>query len=137
MMKIKAHNSEQAARGYVMFELARRGYTVQFTDSRFPLEDLLVVSPSGKHFGIDVKGQQAKNVWLLKEPIANPELFFVFAYVPPEGEARLFILSSEIATKLWREKNATIQAARGNSSPFDFGWNAALPYENRFDLLPK
>jgi hypothetical protein len=56
-MKLTKHNVEQMARGYLMYQLARRGYCVQITDSRFPAYDLLVVSPTGKHFGIEVKGQ--------------------------------------------------------------------------------
>jgi len=66
-MKLSSHNTEQAARGYMMYQLAKRGYTVQFTDSRFPLEDLLVLSPSGKHFGIDVKGMRGRGSWIYKE----------------------------------------------------------------------
>lgn len=49
-MKLSRHNLEQMARGYLMYQLAKRGYNVQITDSRFPTVDLLVVSPSGKYF---------------------------------------------------------------------------------------
>lgn len=64
-MKLTTHNVEQAGRGYALYVLARRGYVVQFTDSRFPDEDLLVVSPDGFHFGIDVKAQRTKNFWCM------------------------------------------------------------------------
>jgi hypothetical protein len=53
-MGLTKHNVEQMARGYLMYELAKRGFKVQLTDSRFPVVDMLVVSPTGRHFGIDV-----------------------------------------------------------------------------------
>ncbi len=60
--RLTSHNVEQAARAFASFELARRGYVVQPTDSRFPTEDLLVVSPNGKHFGIGKWGSGRSNI---------------------------------------------------------------------------
>ena len=84
-MKLTRHNVEQMARAYLMYELAKRGYCVQITDSRFPTYDMLVVSPSGKHFGIEVKGQSAKNFWRFDEREPHPEMYYAFVYVPAEG----------------------------------------------------
>jgi len=86
-----------------MYQLAIRGYTVQFTDSRFPTEDLLIVSASGKHFGIDVKGQRTKDFWQFGYKRPNPELFIAYVYVPMEGVARSFIVPSGIAMRRWKK----------------------------------
>jgi len=140
-MKTSNHNTEQSARGYLMYQLARRGYNVQFTDSRFPGEDLMVSSPSGKHFGIDVKGMRTKNFWLLKEPTANPELFYAFVYVPEVGYPRVFIMTSEVALKFWQEVKEDNYARNlvntKKKSPFVPGINWTTPhqYEDRYDLL--
>ena len=73
-MKLTRHNVEQMARGYLMYQLARHGYNVQLTDSRFPKYDILAVSPDGKHFGIEVKGQSTKNFWRFDEREPNQEM---------------------------------------------------------------
>ena len=52
---------------------------VQFTDSRFPAEDLLIVNPNGFHFGIDIKAQRAKNFWRMWEPKVSDQFFI---YLP-------------------------------------------------------
>jgi len=62
-MELTTYNTEQAARGYLMYALAIRGYKCLLAGSRFPAEDMLLVSPSGKHFGIEIKGQSTKNFW--------------------------------------------------------------------------
>ena len=81
-MKLTKHNVEQMARGYLMYELARQGYYVQITDSRFPTYDMLVVSPGGKHFGIEVKGQSTKNFWRFEERQPHPECIMLLFSFP-------------------------------------------------------
>ena len=81
-MKPSRHNVEQMARGYLMYELSKRGYNVQLIDSRFPVVDMLVVSPSGKHFGIDVKGQRTNNFWRFNEKNLS-RICFMFLYMSP------------------------------------------------------
>jgi hypothetical protein len=143
---MKSHNTEQSARGYIMFQLARRGYTIQFTDSRFPLEDLVCISPSGKHFGIDVKGQVTKNYWLLKKPIPNPELFYAFVYIPGEGEPSVFIMDSDTTLKCWLEmeqetyrriKIGELSPIKNEKSfPWGLHWTTPHLYKDRYDVLP-
>ena len=108
-MKVSRRNVEQMARGYLMYQLARRGYHVQITDSRFPTYDMLVVNPSGKHFGIEVKGQGTKNFWRFNERAPHTEMFYAFVYVQQEGEPKVFIMDSETTMQLWKEyKNNAI-----------------------------
>jgi hypothetical protein len=137
-MKLSRHNVEQMARGYLMYQLAKRGYNVQITDSRFPAVDLLVVSPSGKHFGIDVKGQRTKNFWRFNEREANQEFYFAFMYVPEEGTPRVFIMDSEKTINLWREyKQKAIKRGLKEDSIWGLNWTQPHPYEDRYDLLPQ
>ena len=137
-MKLSRHNVEQTARGYLMYQLAKRGYNVQITDSRFPTVDLLVVSPSGKHFGIDVKGQRTKNFWRFNEREANQEFYFAFVYVPEGGTPRVFIMDSEKTINLWREyKQKAIKRGLKEDSIWGLNWTQPHPYEDRYDLLPQ
>jgi hypothetical protein len=137
-MKLSTHNVEQAGRGYALYELAKRGYIVQFTDSRFPKEDLLVVSPSGFHFGIDVKAQRTKNFWIIREPIASEQFFYFLIYLDAKKDKPdLFILPSNEMHHLWHEyKNRML----GNGAPEDniwgINWTTPRPYQNNWSCLP-
>lgn len=137
-MPLSRHNVEQMVRGYLMYELARRGYNVQITDSRFPAVDMLVVSPSGEYFGIEVKGQRTKSFWRFNERKPKPDLFYAFVYVPEKGNPRVFIMDSTSTMKLWKEYKDN--AIKRGSSPEDniwgLNWTQPHPYENRYDLLP-
>ena len=141
---MKPHNTEQAARGLLMYHLALRGYTIQFTDSRFPMEDLLCISPNGKHFGIDVKGQRTPNFWRFNEPHKNPELFFAFVYVPENDEPRVCIIDNATANKLWyqyrddtwQRNDIKLIKRKPDSYQWGINWKTALEYENNYDVLP-
>ena len=136
-MKLTRHNVEQMARAYLMYELAKRGYFIQITDSRFPAYDMLVVSPSGKHFGIEVKGQRTRNFWRFEEREPNPEMYYAFVYVPEEGSPRVFIIDSTMTMELWRQykQNAMAKGAKEDNI-WGINWTTPYPYENKYDLLP-
>jgi hypothetical protein len=133
-MKLTKHNVEQMARGYLMYELAKRGYRVQITDSRFPAYDMLVVSLSGKHFGIEVKGQSTKNFWRFDEREPNPEMYYAFVYVPVEGLPRVFIMDSMTTMDYWRKYKQGSTAKR--VTQWGINWKGPHPFEDRYDLLP-
>jgi hypothetical protein len=143
-MKLTKHNVEQMARGYLMYELARRGYQVQITDSRFPKYDMLVVSPSGKHFRIEVKGQSTKNFWRFNDRSPHLEMYYAFVFVPPEGLPRVFIMNSKETMRLWKEyKDNSIKRTLEIKGRFkDHGiwglrWTQPIEFENKYDALPK
>jgi hypothetical protein len=120
-----------------MYELARRGYKVQLTDSRFPAEDLLVVSPKGKHFGIDVKGQSTKNFWRMKEPPANDELFFALVFVSQTKAPSVYLLTSRKARKLWRAyKKASLAAGGPEDNIWGMNWTTPHPFLDHWHILP-
>ncbi len=138
-MKPSRHNTEQMTRGYLMYQLAKRGYNIHLTPQNFPFADMLVVSPEKRSFTIDVKGQISKNFWFFKECIPQEIHFFAFIYVPEEGTPRVFIMDSVTAMKLWHEYKAAGLARNPNTKDQFWGlnWTTPHPYEDRYDLLPK
>ncbi len=131
------HHTEQAARAYLMYHLAMRGYTIQMTDSRFPCEDMLVVSPNGKHFGIEVKGQSTRNFWRYTCPDNNLERFYVFVYVNLKG-SRVFVMTCEEAQKRWHEyRDKCIAQGRDYQGQWGIAWKTPFDCEDKWALLPK
>jgi hypothetical protein len=133
-MKLTRHNVEQMARGYLMYELARRGYCVQITDSRFPAYDMLVVSSSGKHFGIEVKGQSQKNFWRFEQREPNPEMYYAFVYVPIEGNPQVFIMDSITTMDYWKKYKQDHPTFK--DTQWGIPWKGPFPFENKYELLP-
>ncbi|MGA1979863.1 MAG: hypothetical protein ABSG99_04775 [Sedimentisphaerales bacterium] len=137
-MKLSNHNVEQMARGYLMYELAKRGYCVQITDSRFPAYDMLVVSPSGKHFGIEVKGQSKKKFWLFNERQPNPEMYYAFVFAPQNEKPRVFIIDSSTTMHLWKEyKDKTLKRTSKGGHIWGLNWTQPHQFEDRYDILPQ
>jgi hypothetical protein len=137
-MKISTHNTEQAARGYLTYALAMRGYKSLLADSRFPAEDMLVVSPFGKHFGIEVKGQSTKNFWRFTYRAPNPEVFWAFVFVPQNGTPTICIMSSTDTMKLWKDyKEKAIAKGSKEENQWGLPWTTPLKFQDRWDLLPE
>jgi hypothetical protein len=63
-----------------------------------PLADLMVVSPNGEMFLIDVKGLYRTNPWIIKRKPVKANLFYVLAFVPAEGPNQFFVMSQEQAS---------------------------------------
>ena len=136
-MALSKHNVEQMARGYLMYELAKRGYNIQITDSRFPVVDMLVVSPTGKYFGIDVKGQRTKNFWRFNEKEPKKDLFYAFVFVPENGIPRVFIMDSKTTMNEWNKyRDAAIKRGAPEENIWGLNWTTPHPFENKYDLLP-
>lgn len=61
------HHVQWAAQFEVAAELCKRGCDVAFTmGNATPLADLMVLSPSGHTFLVDVKGQSSRNFGALR-----------------------------------------------------------------------
>lgn len=136
-MKMDTHNTEQAARGYLAYALATRGYRSLLADSRFPAEDMMVVSPCGKHFGIEVKGQSTKNFWRFGYRVPNAEVFWAFVYVPQAGAPQVCIMTSAQTMALWKEyKERAVAKGSKEDNQWGLPWTAPLSFADRWDLLP-
>ena len=135
----KRYQTQWASQFLVAAELTRRGYLVSLTLGNAPTADLLVVSPSGKHFMVNGKGQSTRNFWLIKRESSQEDLFYILVYLPKEGSPRYFVLSSREMMNERKKYEGHIKA-RGGSYRDELGgfnWSTAFPYENRWDVLPK
>ena len=77
-MKKKArsvHQTQWTAQFAVASELCKQGYQVALTLGNHPTVDLMVVSPGGKQFLVDVKGQYSPNFWSVKRKPKTDDLF--------------------------------------------------------------
>jgi len=137
--QLKRYRTQWAAQFYVAAELTRRGYLVSLTLGNAPVADLLVVSPRGKHFMIDVKGQATRNFWIIKRRAPRDDLFYILVYLPKGNERpRFFILSSSELMEEREEYRRHIEL-KGRKYRDELGginWSTALKYEDRWDGLP-
>jgi hypothetical protein len=76
--------TQWAAQFFVGAELTRRGYIVGFTLGNARATDMLVLSPSGQSFPVEVKGLARPNYWLVKKPDRKSARIYVFALIPQE-----------------------------------------------------
>jgi hypothetical protein len=117
----KTEQTQWAATYLVAAGLTRRGYRVGWPMGNAPEKDLLVESPKGTRFEVDVKGgtygQNVKKYWhivqekRLKEKV-QPQLYFAFVRVDPQPEEDVdfFLLSHGDLIKL----NAKVYADSKN-----------------------
>jgi hypothetical protein len=137
VMKMLPFSTEQAARGYLMQQLAFRGYLVQLTDSRFPRADMLVVSPENKYFGIDVKGQQTRNFWQYKCPKVSIDLYYAFVFVSASEPSFACVMSSEEAAKRWHAyHDASIAKGNKEDNRWGVNWKTPLDRKDKWEILP-
>lgn len=102
-----AHRTQWAAQFAVASELCKKGYQVAFTMGNHPTVDLMVCSPGGESFSIDVKGVYKPNFWVVKKKEFKDKLFYIFAYVPDNENNRYFILNqSQVNAKSWLKLSA-------------------------------
>jgi len=137
----KDHGSKWTAQFLVASELSRRGYTVAFTQGSHTANyDLLVGTPTGKTFTVDVKGQATPGAWLVKDKVIQPNLFYILALVPPGGTGRkpdqLFILTQE-ETRGLNQKYRDEHRNQRNHGMSGFNWRDALPHKDAWHKLPK
>jgi len=140
------HQTQWAAQFAVASELCRRGHQVALTMGNHPKIDLMVLSPKGTAYFIDVKGQyKGPNFWPVTPQKKGVELlFYVFAFVPDpkEGQPRFTVLSQDKAnahiaenTAKWKARK-TERADKNDPMP-----GASADYvkknEGGWDNLPK
>jgi hypothetical protein len=142
-----AHQTQWAAQFAVASELCKRDYEVALTMGNHPIVDLMVISPKGKPFLIDVKGLYKRNFWPVREKKTKHErLFYVFAFVPGDiNQANRFFVLSENEVKEgiridWDDAIARRKAKGKKGKPGDIKgvqWKFAERFENCWRALPK
>jgi hypothetical protein len=138
------HQTQWAAQFAVASELCKRGYEVALTMGNHPLIDLMVNSPAGARFNVDVKGLYKRNFWLVKAKEKHERLFYVLAFVPQGGQNRFFVLTQDQVDEGMRvdlENARARRKAKGRrGEPSDFHgveWKFAEHFEDAWEALPK
>jgi len=140
-----SHRPQWAAQFAVASELCKRGYEVAFTMGNHPSKDLLVYSPNQVAFSVDVKGLYKKNFWAVRPKETRPNLFYILAFVPDEGENQFFILTQEQANAEVEAQEAlartrAVNKGRAAEELGNFPVIArarAEAFEDAWDILPK
>ena len=137
--RTKEYFTQWAAQFYVAAELTRRGYLVALTLGNAPKTDLMVESPGGSRFAVDVKGLRERNWWIVRHP--REDVFYVFVHVPenPEEPPRFCVMTG---SEVREEVERYLEEARSRGKVIketDYGltWKTPFKHENRWDKLPK
>jgi len=138
------HQTQWAAQFAVASELCKRGYEVALTMGNHPLIDLMVISPKGTPFLVDVKGQYKPNFWPVRQKKTRDKMFYVLAFVPQDAPNQFFILTQDQASEGIRvdlEHARTLRKAKGRQGePGDFPGIArsfAQRFKDAWKVLPK
>jgi hypothetical protein len=121
----------------------QRNYQVALTLGNHPIVDLMVQSPNGKQFSIDVKGLYKHNFWAVRQKVVSQKLFYVLAFVPQDRPNEFFIMTqiqvNEAIIANW-EIYCTKHGFPGRDikeNPFPgVEWKRAERYRNKWDALP-
>jgi hypothetical protein len=137
-----SHHAQWAAQFAVASELCRRRYQVALTMGNHPTVDMMVMSPSGKQFKIDVKGLYRPNYWIIRRRHQiDPDLYYVLAFVPePPALCEFFVLShEEVVTSQheeieeWRLRRPEI----GHDYPVQgIKWKKSKQFKDCWETLP-
>jgi hypothetical protein len=136
------HRTQWAAQFAVASELCKRGYQVALTLGNHPSVDLMVLSPAGQAFAIDVKGLYTRNAWAISPKTPRDDLYYVLALVPDDGVNRYFVLTqAEVNHEIEEEfMRATVRADAEGRTVANFPGFPFAPvekYENRWkETLP-
>jgi hypothetical protein len=140
----RQHQTQWAAQFAVASELCRRGYQVALTLGNHPTMDLMVVSPKGTPFFVDVKGQYKQNPWPVSPKDKGEELFYVLAFVPDpkDGQNRFTVLSQDEVNAHLAGNNVKYRARKperaGKDDPMPcVSADYAKAHEGGWDKLPE
>jgi hypothetical protein len=131
----KGHFTQWAAQFAVASEMCKREYQVALTLGNHPAVDLMVISPSGQTFSVDVKGLSSRNGWIVRRREPHVGLFYVLSFVARDKPNRFFVMTQQqvndeidaLLTRLDRPTNFPVTG---------FLFKRAEAYENKWDILP-
>ncbi|MFX0198990.1 MAG: hypothetical protein ACFFCW_22945 [Candidatus Hodarchaeota archaeon] len=132
------YKTQWATQFYTAAELTRRGYFVSLTFGNAPVSDLLVQSPQGTQFTVDVKGQSTRNFWLIQSRPVNPSHYFILVYLPQNLEPpKYFVLSSdELMRRREEYRQSVLHRGKYRDELGGINWSTAFDYENQWENLP-
>jgi hypothetical protein len=107
------NHTQWAAQFAVASELCKLKYEVALTLGNHPAVDLMVRSPAGTQFSIDVKGLHKPNFWPVKPKDLREHLYYVFAYVPKGKPNEFFVpTQSQINDAIYANWNRYLHQTR-------------------------
>jgi hypothetical protein len=140
-----SHPTQWAAQFAVASELCKLGYQVALTLGNHPSIDLMVKSPKGESFNVDVKGLYKKNYFLLKPKGIQAKLFYILTYVPEAAANEFFVLTqaeanNEVEQDIQRSRARKIKKGetgeKAGAMP-GISWKAAQRYKRPWkDVFP-
>jgi hypothetical protein len=138
-MQSQKYKTQWAAQFFGAAELTRRGYLVSLTFGNAPISDLLVKSPNGVQFSVDVKGQSTRNFWLIQSRETDQNHYYILVFLPQLPQhPKFFILSSkELMKKREEHKQHILPKRTYNDKLGGINWTTAFDYEDKWDSLPK
>lgn len=129
----KRYFTQWTAQFYAAAEMSRRGYLVALTLGNAPTSDLLVYSPKGKSFRVQVKGLSSHTSWLVQNvDKKDKDLVWILVRIPEGESARFFILNNREMKKGWR----TADDPR-DTAPSGLLSSYVDRFENKWKTLPK
>ncbi|WP_148212916.1 hypothetical protein [Citrifermentans bemidjiense] len=133
------YKTQWCAQFYAAAELTRRGYLVSMTFGNATASDLIVQSPGGYPFTVDVKGQSTKNFWLIQRRPDNAAHYFILVYLPPAFEPpRFFVLScSQLMGHRAEYEQASTVRGKYRDDLGGMNWSTALSHEGQWEILPE
>mgnify|MGYP000880656761 CR=1 FL=1 len=133
------YKTQWASQFYAAAELTRRGYLVSLTFGNAPVADLLVQSPEGKQFTVDVKGQSTRNFWIIQRREPNPNHNFVLVYLTKGQQPPSFYIfsSDELMKKRTEYEEESTKRGKYRDDMGGFNFTTALAYQDRWDALPE
>ncbi|MGZ0071714.1 hypothetical protein ACT9ST_08410 [Sphingobium limneticum] len=139
-----SHQTQWAAQFAVASELCKIGYQVALTMGNHPTADMMVYSPEGTAFVIDVKGLYKRNFWAVRRKPEKSDVFYVFAFVPAGSANRYFVMTqSEVNAGIDAEfaRAQIAAAAKGRDSNWvdkfpGVSWTYAEKFDGGWDKLP-
>ena len=141
----RTHRTQWAAQFAVASELCKRNYQVAFTMGNNPQVDLMVRSPRGATFVVDVKGLYKPNYWIVSPKPNRKGLFYVLAFVPDDEPNQFFVLTqTEVNREVPRHtRHVKRERLKKGLSVEKIGrfqgllWGFAEKFKDRWDKLPK
>ena len=141
----RTHQTQWAAQFAVASELCKRNYQVALTMGNNPQVDLMVISPRGATFVVDVKGLYKPNYWLISPKPNRKGLFYVLAFVPNNKLNQFFVLTQrEVNRKISSHtRHVKRERLKKGGSIEKIGRFPGLPwvfvekFEGKWDKLPK
>lgn len=139
LKSILANSSGAIGELWTARRLQSKGYSVRPTNNNSRQRDLVVTSPMGRIFHLEVKTVRTKGSPFLVRQCPDPaaSAFWIFVHAPrsPFGLPRdedvtYFVLTCEEAAKVWRTVNQT------PSSAPDIRWAHLRTHIDRWDKLP-